>query len=159
MLPEHPLGRVGAGLLFFAVVVALYSPASRKEFVAVLSPEQRAVFASISRERLMIFLVALGAGGAGAALAVRSAIGRARGGHARALAAAGVGAIATYAVYTAWPKRHYMLEYLTDHSQTLAWTRLYRDMKAQFHAAFVLAVAGLGAVSWHGSAGEAPDAS
>ena len=132
--------QVGAGLVTASVLVSMLSTQGKKQFLASLDAEQLALFKRIARTRLMIYLAALGVGGAVGWLVV-SGMG-ADSGWSGACAGTGVAAAVAYFVYRLWPKDLWMLNYLTSPHQTQLWLQMYRTMALNFHAGFLVGVAG-----------------
>lgn len=134
--------QVGAGMLAASVAVSMLNTQGKKQFVASLDPAQQDVFRRVCRQRLLIYVVSL-AVGAGAGWLAVGGMG-AEPGWRGVCAGAGVATAVSYFAYRLWPKELWMLDYLATPQQTRLWLRMYRAMCLNFHAGFLLGLAGYG---------------
>lgn len=132
--------QIGAGLVTASVLVSMLSTKGKKQFLASLDADQLALFKRIARTRLMIYLAALGVGGAIGWLVV-SGMG-ADSGWSGVCTGTGVATTVAYFVYRLWPKEHWMLNHVTSPQQTQLWLQMYRTMTLNFHAGFLVGVVG-----------------
>lgn len=140
------LCQVGIGMITASVVVAMLSTQGKKQFVAALTPEQLATYREIARSRLLIYVVSLAVGGGIGWVATQ---GMGGGWHALC-AGAGIAALVTYFTYRLWPKKKWMLDYLggnqalgiDSYTQTRLWLEMYKTMSWNFHAGFLVGLAG-----------------
>eukprot|EP00873_Tetraselmis_striata_P033925 jgi/Tetstr1/454189/TSEL_041108.t1 len=136
--------QLGAGLVVASVLVSMLSTQGKKEFLHSLDPAQREQYNRIARSRLMIYLAALGAGGAAGWVTSGWGAGANEGGRGWAGVCSGVGvaAVVTYFVYRLWPKDQWMLNHVTTPQQTQLWLKMYRTMSTNFHAGFLVGILG-----------------
>lgn len=137
--------QVGISLIVASLVVILYQGPAKKAFWSVLSAEQKRVCDDIGRERLMIYLISLALGGVVGygALSFTSSLND----NLRVCGAAGVAMIVAYFTYQLWPKSRYMIHYLTDQQQTIAWLNYYKSMKNLYHTGFLIGLIGFSVFS------------
>eukprot|EP00873_Tetraselmis_striata_P043894 jgi/Tetstr1/464158/TSEL_008963.t1 len=135
--------QLGAGLVTASVLVSMLSTKGKKQFVASLDEGQQEAFRRIARTRLMIYLAALGVGGAVGWLVV-AGMGGAGSGWSGVCTGTGVATAVAYFVYRLWPKDQWMLNHVTSAHQTQLWLQMYRTTTVNFHAGFLLGVVGFG---------------
>lgn len=135
------LCQLGAGLAAASLAVCMLSTGAKKQFLAALTPEQAAAYRAIARERLAIYLASLAAGGVLGWLVLLSSAERDWAAVCRSL---GVATAVAYFSYRLWPKQRWMLHYLTTPQQTHLWLAMYRTSSHNYHAGFLLGLAGYG---------------
>jgi len=128
----------GAGLITGSVLVSIFSTQGKKQFVASLSPEQLALFKEISRSRLAIYLGGLAVGGLIGWIMYSGSKEKTWQGICPSV---GIAALTTYFVYKLYPKKKWMLDYLSP-EQTRAWLEMYKTMSVNYHAGFLVGMAG-----------------
>lgn len=143
------LCQTGIGLLTASIVVSMLNTQGKKQFTASLTPDQRNVYNQIARSRLMIYFISLGIGGVLGWLVVQG-FEKADIGWNSVCTGAGIATLTSYFVYKMWPKEKWMLNYLTGnqalqidaYTQTQLWLEMYKTMCWNFHAGFLIGLAG-----------------
>lgn len=128
-----------------SIVVCMFKGEPQKKFLSTLSLEQQKVFSQIVGERFFIYVAALVIGSALGFASLQTCSGV--GDNMRICCAVGVTFISAYIIYQVWPKSRYMLQFLTNQNQTLAWINYYKSMKNLYHIGFFVGLIGFAVFS------------